>query len=242
MASTGVTATQETAFRSGALNGKQLSPLEREEIMKPFLPSDPVSHSRTSSQSNAKRPRLRTSIANKARHGPVKSFLHFVAYQTISLIFSVYFRFRRAWHLVSYKVRGVMAHHHHTPEWIVNDVKNLRQLPEHVSVLLDYHENDEDQGTAGLEGLLNDVCKIAAWSAAAGIPLLSVYERSGMATDSSAMDCMLTISRCTQELSKTDLRGHLPDSRNVLRAPPLSHRNHQVPPHALVLAAYHTRK
>jgi dehydrodolichyl diphosphate syntase complex subunit NUS1 len=48
--------------------------------------------------------------------------------------------------------------------------------------VLDYNEDDEDQGNAGLEGLLNDVCEIAAWSASAGIPLISIYERTGWAS------------------------------------------------------------
>lgn len=72
-----------------------------------------------------------------------------------------------------------MGHHHHSPEWIVSDVKNMDQLPRHLSVVLDYREDDEDQGAAGLEGLVNDVCEIAAWSASAGIPFISIYERTG---------------------------------------------------------------
>jgi len=30
-----------------------------------------------------------------------------------------------------------------------------------------------------LDGLIHDACEIAAWSTAAGIPVLSIYERSG---------------------------------------------------------------
>jgi len=75
-----------------------------------------------------------------------------------------------------------MGHHHRSPEWIVNDVRNTERVPQHLSVVLDYNEDDEDQGTAGLEGLLNDVCEIAAWSASAGIPLVSIYERTGRTT------------------------------------------------------------
>ena len=58
-------------------------------------------------------------------------------------------------------------------------MKNLDKLPKHLSVIVEYQEDDKSQGNAGLEGLVNDVCEIAAWTASAGIPFLSVYERTG---------------------------------------------------------------
>lgn len=183
MASTGITQREEVAFRRGVVNGKKLSPQEREAMMKPFLPPEPI---RTSSPERSdlkspKSPKLsqRTVSQPKPKPTPVRTLLHVLLYSTISIFFSIFFRFRRAWRLFSYKVRGVLRHHHHTPEWIVNDVKNVEQLPKHISVVLDHREDDEDQGNAGLEGLVQDACEIAAWTASAGIPLLSIYERTG---------------------------------------------------------------
>lgn len=183
MASTGITKREELAFRRGVVNGKQLTAKEREDMMKPFLPPAPI---KTSSPDRAslkdpKSPKLtpRTTPAPKFKSTPIRSFLHVVIHAVISFIFSIFFRFRRAWRLFSYKVRGVLRHHHHTPEWIVNDVKNLEQLPKHLSVILEHKEDDEDQGNAGLEGLVQDACEIAAWTASADIPLLSIYERTG---------------------------------------------------------------
>ena len=40
MAATGLTSTQETAFRAGTLRGRQLTAKEREELLKPFLPAE----------------------------------------------------------------------------------------------------------------------------------------------------------------------------------------------------------
>ncbi|KAJ8115300.1 hypothetical protein OPT61_g3025 [Boeremia exigua] len=174
---TGVTSAQEAAFRRGTYQGKQLNSQQREQLMKPFLPSEPTS----SSDREVKKPapsRRRKSI-HKKRTGPIRAFIHFFIYHVISLLFSVFFRFRRAYRLVRGKVVELLKYHHRTPEFIAHDVKSLQKLPRHLSVIVDYHEDDEHQGNAGLEGLVNDVCEIAAWTASAGIPFLSVYERTG---------------------------------------------------------------
>ena len=174
MAATGLTAMQETAFRRGSIKGKQLTAKEREELLKPFLPAEPDS----SNETTARRQR-RASQQPKKRHGPVKTFLFFAIYHVIALLFSIFFRFRRAYRLVCGKVISLLKYHHRTPEFIAHDVKNLEKLPKHLSVIVEYQEDDGNQGTAGLEGLVNDICEIAAWTASAGIPFLSVYERTG---------------------------------------------------------------
>lgn len=38
---------------------------------------------------------------------------------------------------------------------------------------------DGTKGGAGLEALVDEVAEVAAWCACVGIPLLSIYERSG---------------------------------------------------------------
>lgn len=147
-------------------------------MLKPFLPAEPANGS------SPARPEVklsqRTAPQQKPKAGRIRTLLHVLIYSTISFIFSIFFRFRRSWRLFSYQVRGVLRHHHHTPEWIVNDVKNVEQLPKHISVILDHREDDEEQGNAGLEGLVQDACEIAAWTTSAGIPLLSIYERTGL--------------------------------------------------------------
>lgn len=179
MATTGITPKEETAFLRDTLDGKPLTPEQREALLRNRLPPPPTTMAPVPSRTDS--PRTKSNIVRpiKLKTGPIRNFLHFTIYHTIAFCFSIFFRFRRAWRLSWYRIRSVMGHHHHSPEWIVNDLKNTDQLPKHVSVVLDYHEDDEDQGTAGLEGLLNDVCEIAAWTASAGIPLLSIYERTG---------------------------------------------------------------
>jgi dehydrodolichyl diphosphate syntase complex subunit NUS1 len=176
MPSSGVTPAEATAFHRNTLNGKPLTPKEREELLKPFLPAAPSDSPIDSSPHPNKPP----SRIQKPKAGFVKHCLFVVIYTVIHAVFSVYFRFRRAYHLVASKIVAVIYYHHRTPEFIQRDVRGLDRLPAHLSVILDFHESDEDQGNAGLEGLVNDVCEIAAWCACAGIPLLSVYEKRGI--------------------------------------------------------------
>jgi dehydrodolichyl diphosphate syntase complex subunit NUS1 len=179
MAATGLSSRQESAFR----RSKQLSAQQREELLKPFLPSD-LSDSETQAQKQ-KALRERRQRASQQHHrkplvGPVKALLHLTIYHVVALLFSLFFRFRRAYRLVRGKVISLLKYHHRTPEFIAHDVKDLEKLPKHLSVIVEYQEDDGSQGNAGLEGLVNDVCEIAAWAASAGIPFLSVYERTGV--------------------------------------------------------------
>ena len=56
-------------------------------------------------------------------------------------------------------------------------MKGLKRLPEHLSVILKLE--DSVKSGAGLEALVDEVAEIAAWCACVGIPMLSVYERTG---------------------------------------------------------------
>lgn len=70
-----------------------------------------------------------------------------------------------------------MYYHHRTPEIIERDVKDLMRLPKHLSVILKLE--DDGRGGAELERLVNEVADLAAWCASAGIPMLSIYEKTG---------------------------------------------------------------
>jgi dehydrodolichyl diphosphate syntase complex subunit NUS1 len=171
MAATGLSAAEEAAFRR-----KQLSAQQREQLLKPFLPSEP-------SSSSESKPRVRRRSVQKTKlnkkNGPVKSLLYFATYHFIALLFSIFFRFRRAFRLAYTKFVSLLKYHHRTPEFIAGDVSHLDKLPKHLSVIVELNDDDDQQGNAGLEGLVNDVCEIAAWASSAGINFLSVYERTG---------------------------------------------------------------
>ncbi|KAH7086859.1 di-trans,poly-cis-decaprenylcistransferase [Paraphoma chrysanthemicola] len=176
LAATGLTPAEEAAFRR-----KQLSAQQREALLQPFLPSEPSSSSESkASKASRAAARRRKSAQKTKKHSPVKNLLFFVTYHFIALLFSIFFRFRRAWRLAYTKLVSLLKYHHRTPEFIAGDVSHLEKLPKHLSVIVELNEDDEQQGNAGLEGLMNDVCEVAAWAASAGIGFLSVYERTGV--------------------------------------------------------------
>ncbi|KAK8213279.1 hypothetical protein M8818_002578 [Zalaria obscura] len=143
---------------------------EREKLLKPYLPAPPSS---TPSPGRA---------APKQRRKPVRGFvktsLYVLIFNVIHFIFSIYIRLRRAYHAVQDRIISILYYHHRTPELIKRDVKKLPKLPKHLSVVLEL--DDGGINSAGLEGLVTDVCEIAAWTASAGITQLSIYERTGV--------------------------------------------------------------
>ncbi|KIH88484.1 di-cis-decaprenylcistransferase [Sporothrix brasiliensis 5110] len=184
-------------YRKDARSGhKLLTPEERLEIVKPYLPSPPKSnaartetekagshsdsgHAGHSGHSSANKFHLRDTTRERFS---VRSFvahqLYVLVYTIVHAIFSVYRRFRVGYHGVRDRIYSVLKYHHRTPEIIARDVRDLRRLPKHLSVVLQLEDNGH--GLAELERLVNEVSDIAAWCASAGIPMLSVYERTGI--------------------------------------------------------------
>ena len=138
---------------------KDLDVLERERLIRSSIPPDS--------------PTLRS------RH-PVRVFLtnrfyHFILI-LIHLIFTLYNRARYAYSNIVNRGYSLLYHHHRTPQLIQKDVRQLERLPNHLSVILDYDQKDR---VGGLDTLIDDVAEIACWCASTGIPMLSVYERTG---------------------------------------------------------------
>jgi len=117
-----------------------------------------------------------------ARRKPIRNLLKtqfaVLLYTLIQFFFGLYIRARIAYHAVSERILAVLYYHHRTPELIRKDVRHLSKLPQHLSVILTL--SPEDANATGLEKLLNDVAEISAWCASAGIPALSIYERTGV--------------------------------------------------------------
>lgn len=128
-------------------------------------------------------PAPKTKVANvepRSRFGirrSLRSGLHILLYTIIHTIFSLYIKFRIAYHAVADRIYSVLYYHHRTPELIERDVKRLSRLPKHLSVILSLE--DHRRGGAELERLVNEAADIAAWCASAGIPRLSIYEKTG---------------------------------------------------------------
>ena len=74
-------------------------------------------------------------------------------------------------------------------------MKKLNRLPKHLSIIVELPEDTRSGRDIeeGVHKLMQDVGEVAAWSAAVGIPMLSVYERTGI------------------------LKGHMPSFHRTLR-------------------------
>lgn len=155
-------------------HGRAITAEEREKLIAPYLPEIDTPDNAVISEKSKTVPRKH--FSQQIRH-LIKSTLHVILYNLIQFIFSVYVRFRIAYHNVAYKITSIMYHHHRAPEYIQKDVEGLERIPHHLSTILELDQNDKSP--ASLESLVNDVCEVAAWSACAGIPMLSIYEKTG---------------------------------------------------------------
>ncbi|KAL8834740.1 MAG: hypothetical protein Q9170_003617 [Blastenia crenularia] len=145
----------------------KLSVSEREKLLKPYLPPD-----RHQSRRPSKSQLIRMFLRNQ---------LHILIFAAVHAVFSLYIRLRQAYHIVLDRIFAILYYHHRAPELIKQDIRGLNKIPQHLSVILELR--DEEQGLAGLEKLLDDVAEVSAWCAGAGIPMLSVYEKTGILKD-----------------------------------------------------------
>ncbi len=171
--------------RDVASGGRALSAAERERLLQKYLPEEEAPKSGSSKTKNADNRSSRTTIrvkeqrtrGHKRRVRPfLKAKLHALVFFLIQLVFGVYIRLRQVYHATLDRILAIRHHHHRTPEYIQRDVKNLARIPEHLSVILKFKAEED----GGLEALMDEVAELSAWSACAGIPVLSVYEKSGI--------------------------------------------------------------
>lgn len=156
---------EKRAYRSDLkFKGTLLNPKQREDLIKPYLPSPPSpSHS-----SPRSRWRMRAFI---------KTQIHFFVFTILHTFFSLYIRLRQTHHALVDRAFAILYYHHRAPELIRQDVRGLDRIPQHLSVILEL--KGEERGSARLEGFMDEVAEISAWCACVGIPLLSVYEKTG---------------------------------------------------------------
>ena len=160
-------------------DGRPLSAADRERLLKPYLPPTPSDQSSRSpspaptSQVRSKRSGRPRRVRPALRHG-----IYLLLFTVIHAIFSVYVRVRQVYRAIVDRILAVVYYHHRTPEFIQRDVKSLSKVPRHLSVILELREDGGGSGDR-LETLVNEACEVAAWSACAGVSMLSIYERTG---------------------------------------------------------------
>lgn len=173
--------------------GAKLSATDRENIMMPYLP-DPSELPRWPAQRRKRLPR-RTPIRTF-----IRSQIHLLTYAFLHFFFGIALRIVQTYRAVVDRILAIIYYHHRTPELIKKDVQSLDRLPEHLSVILSLRKEED-----ALPVLMDEVAELVSWSASAGIPILSVYEKSGMfqcIRPSVAISDLLILSllRCPQVL------------------------------------------
>ncbi|PKS06393.1 hypothetical protein jhhlp_007141 [Lomentospora prolificans] len=157
-------------------NHRLLGDDERQRLLNDYMPPPPppekVSPAKTWEKKSTQPPR--NSRLGVRRF--LKNQLHLLIFALLHSIFSLYVKIRQTWNKVCYRISSIISYHHRTPELIENDVRALRQKPEHLSAILNMQE---DGRATELERLVNEAADLAVWTACAGIPVLSIYERSG---------------------------------------------------------------
>ncbi|EED15936.1 conserved hypothetical protein [Talaromyces stipitatus ATCC 10500] len=166
-------------FREDArLRGKKLTPAEREKLLKPYLP-EPAKEEDMNTTKQARKSKS-TKSKSKSKPTPIRTFLksqiHRLIYVLIHLCLGFYIRITQTIAAVTDRVLAVTYYHHRSPELIARDVKGLSRLPEHLSVLLKLRKREED----ALQTLMDETAELAAWTTCAGIPVLSVYEKTAI--------------------------------------------------------------
>ncbi|PSR92092.1 Met-10+ like-protein-domain-containing protein [Coniella lustricola] len=161
---------KELYRRDEKAGGKLLSPEERLKLIEPYLPPIKVD------QEKAERTRGRRPSFGIRRF--FEAQLHVLVFTVIHAIFSIYIRSRQAYHAVRDRIYSIFYYHHRDPAMIQKDVKRLSKLPRILSVILKLE--DDGKGGSELERLVNEVAETSAWCACAGIPVLNVYEKTGL--------------------------------------------------------------
>jgi dehydrodolichyl diphosphate syntase complex subunit NUS1 len=160
-------ATKETRIYRNSMKkgGPALDPEQRENLLKPYLPS----------------PLIPSEITNRSLTRPLRHFIktqiHVLVFTVIHTLFSLYIRARQIYHILIDRLFALLYYHHRAPELIKQDVRGLSRLPKHLSVILEL--KGEDRGLARLDELMDEVAEISAWCACVGIPILSIYEKTG---------------------------------------------------------------
>ena len=179
--------------------GTFLTPKQREDLLKPYMPVSPPM----------------ASVTQKRMCQPVRSFarnqIHLLVFTIIHAIFSIYIRVRQTYHILLDRIFAILYYHHRAPELIRQDVKKLSRLPEHLSIILEL--KGEERGAAGLGALMDEAAEISAWCACVGITTLSVYEKTGTELISRSQIAYAT-KRLIGHRHPESISSQYPSSRN----------------------------
>lgn len=107
--------------------------------------------------------------------------VYYVSHTILLMVFfsmSIYKNIEYVYRRIFLKFLTLAYYPNKTPQLIRDDVNKLSKLPKRISCILDLKDDDDENG--GVDGLINDISELAAWSTLAGVPILNIYEYSGV--------------------------------------------------------------
>ncbi|ODV86420.1 hypothetical protein CANARDRAFT_180996, partial [[Candida] arabinofermentans NRRL YB-2248] len=122
------------------------------------------------------------SDGSKDTNSSFSSSVSFYFYHSVLIFFYLFMSVVRLYEYSVNKVKlrffNLAYNPSRTPSLINSDVNKLSKIPYHISTILNYKPEQEENG--GVEGLCNDAAEVVVWCLSSGIPVLSIYEYHGI--------------------------------------------------------------
>lgn len=107
----------------------------------------------------------------------INSINHWILLMVFFII-SIYKNYLYMYRRIRMRILNLAYYPNNSPQIIRDDVNKLAKIPKRVSCLLNLKDEDEENG--GIDGLINDISELVAWSISAGIVELNIYEINGI--------------------------------------------------------------
>lgn len=156
-----------------------------------------------------RKPYLKSTLQRKSQplRDTLRLVIYSILYRLVHIVFAVHLRFRHIYNSCLQTLLAVTYFHHRTPAFIQRDVGKLSKRPRHLSIILEANGAGED--TKALNALIRDMCECAAWAACAGIPTLSIYEKTGPSIHSLTQTKYILIPLGLLRDSLPELHSHM---------------------------------
>lgn len=111
----------------------------------------------------------------------IKLLFNYLSHGILLMIFfviSIYKNYLYMYRKVLLKLFNLTYYPNKSPQVIREDVNKLTKIPKRLSCIVNFKDEDDENG--GIDGLMNDISELVAWSISAGIQELNIYEYNGV--------------------------------------------------------------
>lgn len=123
----------------------------------------------------------KTSKDSTVTENSINMVMHYINHSILLMIFfviSIYKNYLYIYRRIRIKFFNLWYYPNKSPTIIRDDVNKLSKIPKRLSCILNFKDEDDENG--GIDGLINDISELVAWSISAGIQELNIYEYNGI--------------------------------------------------------------